>query len=230
MQSSPPPVAVPVQTVRPRAATGRQGLVLAPGSSTENKGCGSRSEKETSMRKSFMRKGAAAVVAALMVLSVGSAYAQTQGMERRDDRGDDRAGARDEKQACKAGDENTRAECRQEKRDSSKKGGKTAARRTRLPRRLRHRNSRGSPRRASAGNRPALAWCLQPRAGRDVVGSCLSDVRAVSSCPIEPRWIDDCSTVHDCHTNEQGVPLCPLLGSGVERTPPVWRSLLKTFP
>ena len=30
------------------------------------------------MRKSFMRKGAAAVIAALMVLSVGSAYAQTQ--------------------------------------------------------------------------------------------------------------------------------------------------------
>ena len=74
------------------------------------------------MRKSFIRKGAAAVVAALMVLSVGSAYAQTQGMERRDDRGDDRAGARDEKQACKAGDENTRAECRQEKRGTKQEG------------------------------------------------------------------------------------------------------------
>ena len=64
-----------------------------------------------------MRKGAAAVVAALMVLSVGSAYAQTQGMDRRDEKRDDREGARDAKQACKAGDENTRAECRQEKRD-----------------------------------------------------------------------------------------------------------------
>jgi len=31
------------------------------------------------MRKSFTRTGAAAVVAAMMVLSVGSAYAQTQG-------------------------------------------------------------------------------------------------------------------------------------------------------
>ena len=35
------------------------------------------------MRKSFIRKGAAVVVAALMVLSVGSASAQTQGIERR---------------------------------------------------------------------------------------------------------------------------------------------------
>ena len=70
------------------------------------------------MRKSFIRKGAAAVVAALMVLSVGSAYAQTQGMERRDDR----SGARDVKQDCKAGDEKTRAECRHEKRDTKQEG------------------------------------------------------------------------------------------------------------
>jgi hypothetical protein len=74
------------------------------------------------MRKSFMRKGTAAVVAALMVLSVGSAYAQTQGMERRDERQDDRSGARDVKQACKAGDEKTRAECRQGKRDVKQAG------------------------------------------------------------------------------------------------------------
>jgi predicted HD phosphohydrolase len=33
----------------------------------------------------FIRKGAAAVVAALLVLSVGAASAQTQGMERRDE-------------------------------------------------------------------------------------------------------------------------------------------------
>ena len=76
------------------------------------------------MRKSFMRKGTAAVVAALMVLSVGSAYAQTQGMERRDERQDDRSGARDAKQACKAGDEKTRAECRQGKRDVKQEGRK----------------------------------------------------------------------------------------------------------
>ena len=74
------------------------------------------------MRKSFIRKGATGVVAALMVLSVGSASAQTQGMERRDERRGDRAGARDAKQDCKAGDEKTRAECRQGKRDTKQEG------------------------------------------------------------------------------------------------------------
>ena len=69
------------------------------------------------MRMSFMRKGAAAVVGALLMLSVGVASAQTQGMERRDERRDDRAGARATKQACKAGDEKSRPECRQDKRD-----------------------------------------------------------------------------------------------------------------
>lgn len=46
------------------------------------------------------------------------ASAQTQGMERRDDRRDTRQGARDTKQECRAGDEKTRPECRQEKRDT----------------------------------------------------------------------------------------------------------------
>jgi hypothetical protein len=74
------------------------------------------------MHKSFIRQGAAVVVAALMMLSVGSASAQTQGMERRDDRRDDRAGARATKQECKAGDEKTRAECRQGKRTTKQEG------------------------------------------------------------------------------------------------------------
>lgn len=74
------------------------------------------------MHKSFIRKGAAVVVAALMVLSVGAASAQTQGMERRDERRDDRAGARATKQECKAGDEKTRAECRQGKRTTKQEG------------------------------------------------------------------------------------------------------------
>jgi sugar phosphate permease len=74
------------------------------------------------MRKRFMRKGAAAVVVALMMLSVGSASAQTQGMERRDERHDDRSGARATKQECKAGDEKTRAECRQTKRTTKQQG------------------------------------------------------------------------------------------------------------
>ena len=77
------------------------------------------------MRKSFICKGAAVVIAALMVLSVGSASAQTQGMERRDERRDDRrarGGARATKQDCKAGDEKTRAECRQVKRTTKQQG------------------------------------------------------------------------------------------------------------
>jgi hypothetical protein len=44
-------------------------------------------------------------------------------MDRRDDRRDDRAGGRAAKQECKAGDEKTRAECRQVKRDT-KHGGR----------------------------------------------------------------------------------------------------------
>ena len=51
-----------------------------------------------------------------------SANAQTQGMDRRDDRRDTRQDSRDAKQECKAGDEKSRAECRQEKRDVKQEG------------------------------------------------------------------------------------------------------------
>ena len=51
-----------------------------------------------------------------------SARAQTQGMDRRDDRRDTRQDSRDVKQACKAGDDKTRAECRQDKRDVKQEG------------------------------------------------------------------------------------------------------------
>ena len=51
-----------------------------------------------------------------------TAYAQTSGMERRDDRRDNREEGRDEKAACKAGDEKSRPECRQEKRDTKQEG------------------------------------------------------------------------------------------------------------
>ena len=77
----------------------------------------------------FIRKGAAAVVAALLVLSVGAASAQTQGMERRDDR----AGARATKQACKAGDEKTRAECRHMKRQAKQHGRHDGGQRNTAP-------------------------------------------------------------------------------------------------
>jgi hypothetical protein len=62
------------------------------------------------------RRGVGALAAIVMLAVVAPAYAQTQGMERRDDRRDGRAEGRAAKQACKAGDEKTRAECRQEKR------------------------------------------------------------------------------------------------------------------
>lgn len=51
-----------------------------------------------------------------------AASAQTQGMERRDDRRGTRETSREVKQACKAGDENTRAECRQGKREVKQTG------------------------------------------------------------------------------------------------------------
>jgi len=58
------------------------------------------------------------LAAIVMFAVVASAYAQTQGMERRDDHRDDRSAGRAAKQDCKAGDEKSRAECRGEKRDT----------------------------------------------------------------------------------------------------------------
>jgi hypothetical protein len=63
----------------------------------------------------------------MMLAVVAPAYAQTQGMERRDNRRDNRAGGRAAKQACKAGDEKTRAECRQVKRTTKHGGGEVKA-------------------------------------------------------------------------------------------------------
>jgi hypothetical protein len=51
-----------------------------------------------------------------------TAKAQTQGMERRDERSDTRQASRDVKQACKAGDEKSRAECRQGKHEVKQSG------------------------------------------------------------------------------------------------------------
>jgi hypothetical protein len=80
-----------------------------------------------------IRKGAAAVGAALLVLSVAAASAQTPGMERRDERRDDRAAARATKQACKASNEKTRAECRQMKRQAKHQGRHDGGQRTPAP-------------------------------------------------------------------------------------------------
>jgi hypothetical protein len=62
------------------------------------------------------RRGVGVLAAIVMLAVVAPAYAQTQGMERRGERHDSREGGRAAKQACKAGDEKSRAECRQVKR------------------------------------------------------------------------------------------------------------------
>ena len=74
------------------------------------------------MKRHFVGQGTAALAAFLMLLSVAPSYAQTQGMERRDNRRDNRAGGRAAKQACKAGDEKTNPECRQLKRTTKQAG------------------------------------------------------------------------------------------------------------
>jgi hypothetical protein len=50
------------------------------------------------------------------------AHAQTQGMERREDRRGTRQGAREEKHECNASGDSSRAGCRQEKRDTKQTG------------------------------------------------------------------------------------------------------------
>ena len=70
---------------------------------------------------SFWR-GIGVLAAVVMIAGIGSASAQTQGMERRNQRRDNRAAGRAAKQACKAGDEKTRAECRQTKHEVKQAG------------------------------------------------------------------------------------------------------------
>jgi hypothetical protein len=76
------------------------------------------------------RRGVGVLAAIVMLAVVAPAYAQTQGMERRGERHDSREGGRAAKQACKAGDEKSRAECRQVKRTTkhhgTQQGGGTA--------------------------------------------------------------------------------------------------------
>ena len=86
-----------------------------------------------------------------------SAHAQTQGMDRREDRRDTRQDSRDVKQACKAGDEKTRAECRQDKRDRSSRAA-----------RIERRRNSGEPTTNAGRPRPArpvseLAWEIRSR-------------------------------------------------------------------
>src|SRR5262245_41353339 len=87
-------------------------------------------KRRMSMRTS-VGKAAAALAAVVMLLSAVPASAQTQGMERRNERRNVRQGARAAKQECLAGDEKTRPECRQTKRsikqNARRHGGTTSA-------------------------------------------------------------------------------------------------------
>jgi hypothetical protein len=74
------------------------------------------------MRQSMPVLTALAFLAGAGVMVTATVYAQTAGMENRDDRRDNRQGSRAVKQACKAGDEKSRPECRQTKRDVKQAG------------------------------------------------------------------------------------------------------------
>ena len=74
-------------------------------------------------RRMGLRRATCAVAAGVMLACVVPTYAQTHGME-------GRQGGRSVKQACKAGDEKTRAECRQGKhhaKQASRQGKPPAA-------------------------------------------------------------------------------------------------------
>jgi hypothetical protein len=73
-------------------------------------------------RRMSVWRGLGVLAAVVMLAGIAPASAQTQGMERRNERRDDRAAARAGKQACIAGDEKSRAECRQVKRAAKQAG------------------------------------------------------------------------------------------------------------
>lgn len=56
------------------------------------------------------------------LVTTTNVYAQTDGMQRRGERRDNRQDARTEKHECKAGEEDSRSECRQQKRDTKQQG------------------------------------------------------------------------------------------------------------
>jgi len=73
-------------------------------------------------RKMRFWRGLGVLATVVVLAGIAPASAQTNGMSRRDQRRDNRAAARSAKQACKAGDEKTRADCRQMKRDVKQAG------------------------------------------------------------------------------------------------------------
>jgi len=74
------------------------------------------------MRQRMPALAACALLAGAGVMVTVTTYAQTSGMQRRDDRRDNRQGSRAQKQACKAADQKSRPECRQDKRQAKQEG------------------------------------------------------------------------------------------------------------
>ena len=75
-------------------------------------------EERPKMRQKMPVLTALALLAGASVMVTATTYAQTSGGDRRDDRRDNRQDSRAQKKACKAGDEKSRSDCRQEKRDT----------------------------------------------------------------------------------------------------------------
>ena len=79
-------------------------------------------QKESRMSQRMPVLALLAVLTGAGVIATIDAPAQTQGMERRDDRRNNRQNSRAVKQACKAGDQKSRPECRQQKRAVKQQG------------------------------------------------------------------------------------------------------------
>jgi hypothetical protein len=73
-------------------------------------------------KMSFWRGIGVLATVVLLAGSIAPASAQTQGSERRSERRDVRGGSRAAKQACKAGDEKSRADCRHMKHEVKQTG------------------------------------------------------------------------------------------------------------
>ncbi len=79
--------------------------------------------------KNYLTTVATLTIATGMQLVTVPVYATEQGQQRqeaRDTKQDGRKDAGDDKAACKAGDDNNRAECRQDKRDTKQDSRDTA--------------------------------------------------------------------------------------------------------
>jgi hypothetical protein len=94
----------------------RASVVLTPARNQRTQSLKVELPTEDDMTTNALRVSAAALTLLMTGLAVAPAYSQTQGMGRRNDRRNARQSGRAAKNACKAGDEKSRMECRHEKR------------------------------------------------------------------------------------------------------------------